>query len=140
MTKKYFTEKEMNDLLVNPNVKSVSKKAITYTDEYRRVFISESEKGKLPRQIFIENGFDIEVIGADRIKKTAYRWRTAYNRSGDLGLIDSRSNASGRPRKKELTLEEKNARLEAQIQLLRAENEFLKKLEMIESGLGRKMS
>ena len=140
MTKKYLTEKEMNNLLMNPNVKSVSEKSITYSDEFRRLFISESEEGKSPRQIFIENGFDLEVIGTDRLKKTAYRWRTAYKNSGVLGLTDSRSNISGRPRKKELTLEEKNARLEAQIQLLRAENEFLKKLDMIERGLGRNMS
>jgi transposase len=137
VTKKYFTEKEMNDLFVNPNVKSVSEKAITYTDEFKRLFISDSEKGKLPRQIFEENGFNTEVIGTDRIKKTANRWRTAYKKSGVLGLSDSRSTPSGRPRKKELTLEEKNARLEAQVQLLKAENELLKKLEMIERGMGR---
>ncbi len=137
MTKKYFTENEGNDLFVNPNVKAVSDKAITYTDEFRRLFISESEKGKLPRQIFEENGFNIEVIGPDRIKKTANRWRTAYKKSGILGLSDSRSNTSGRPLQRELTLQEKNRRLEAQVQLLRAENELLKKLEMIERGMGR---
>lgn len=138
MTKKYFSEKEVNELLINPNVKSVSKKAINYTDEFRRLFISESEKGKVPRQIFKENGFDVEVIGTDRIKKTANRWRTAYEKSGVLGLSDSRSNTPGRSCKKEFTLEERNVRLEAQVQMLRAENEFLKKLEMIERGLGRR--
>jgi len=137
MTNKYFSKKEVNELLINPNVKSVSEKAITYTDEFKRLFISESQKGKLPRQIFEENGFDSEIIGTDRIKKTANRWRTAYKKSGVLGLSDSRSNNSGRPLQKELTLNEKNARLEAQVQLLKAENEFLKKLEMIERGFGK---
>src|SRR4051794_19688655 len=108
MTKKFFTEKEVNDLMVNPNVKSVSKKAITYTDEFKRLFISESDKGKIPRQIFEENGFDSAVIGTDRLKKTANRWRTAYKKFGVLGLSDPRSSTSERPRKKELTLEEKN--------------------------------
>ncbi len=137
MTKSHFTEKEVNDLLINPNVKSVSNKAITYTDEFKILFISESEKGKLPRQIFKENGFNTKVIGTDRIKKTANRWRTAFKKSGVLGLSDSRSNISGRSVQRELTLQEKNRRLEAQVQLLRAENELLKKLEMIERGLGR---
>jgi transposase len=54
-----------------------------------------------------------------------------------LGLRDTRKENSGRPTKKELSLEEKNARLEAQIQLLRAENELLKKLDMMERGLER---
>jgi transposase len=46
-----------------------------------------------------------------------------------------RRDNSGRPTNKEPTIEEKNARLEAQIQLLRAENELLKKLDMMERGL-----
>ena len=89
----------------------------------------------MPRQIFEENGFDIEVIGIVRVQRAASRWRTAYNKSGVLGLRDTRKGNSGRPTKKELSLEEKNARLEAQIQLLRAENELLKKLDMMERGL-----
>ena len=137
MSKKHFTEKEIEILSNNPYVKSVSSKGITYTDEFKRIFIAENENGKLPRQIFEENGFDIEVIGIVRVQRAAYRWRTAYNKSGVLGLRDTRKENSGRPTKKELSLEEKNARLEAQIQLLRAENELLKKLDMMERGLKR---
>lgn len=137
MPKKYFTEKEINNLSTNPYVKSVSTKGITYTDEFKRIFIAENKKGKLPREIFEENGFDVEVIGIVRVQRAASRWRTAYNKSGVLGLKDTRKENSGRPTKKELSLEEKNARLEAQIQLLRAENELLKKLDMMERGLER---
>ncbi len=101
------------------------------------MFIAENENGKLPRQIFEENGFDVEVLGIVRVNRAANRWRTAYNESGVSGLRDLRRENSGRPTKKERTLEDKNARLEAQIQLLRAENELLKKLDMIERGLER---
>ena len=137
MSKKLFTDKEIKILSNNPYVKSVSTKGITYTDEFKRIFISESEHGKLPRQIFEENGFDVDIIGIVRVQKAAYRWRVAYNESGVLGLRDTRKNHSGRPIKRELSLEEKNVKLEAQIQLLRAENELLKKLEMMERGLER---
>ena len=41
---------------------------------------------------------------------------------------------SGRPRERDLTLEEKNARLEAQINLLKAENELLKKIRFGRKG------
>ena len=135
MPKKHFTEKEIEILSNNPYVKSVSSKCITYTDEFKRIFIGENENGKLPRQIFDENGFDIEVVGIVRVQRAASRWRTAYNKSGVLGLRDTRSDNLGRPTQKELSLEEKNARLEAQIQLLRAENELLKKVDMMERGL-----
>jgi transposase len=137
MSKKHFTDKEIKNLSNNPYVKSVSPKGITYSDDFKRVFIAESEKGKLPRQIFEENGFDVEVLGIVRVNRAAYRWRVDYNESGVLGLQDMRKNHSGRPTKRELSLEEKNARLEAQIQLLKAENELLKKLDMMERGLGR---
>jgi transposase len=135
MSKKHFTSKEVKSLSNNPYVKSVSSKGITYTDEFKRIFVVEDEKGKLPRQIFEENGFDVEVLGIVRIQRAASRWRAAYNKSGVLGLRDTRIDNSGRPTKRELSLEEKNAKLEAQIQLLRAENELLKKLDMMERGL-----
>jgi hypothetical protein len=135
MSKKHFTEKEIKNLSSNPNVKSVSSKAITYSEEFKRIFIAEDKNGKLPRQIFEENGFDVDVLGMFRITRAAYRWRTTYNDSGVLGLRDSRKDKSGRPSKKELTLEEKNAKLEAQLQLLKAENELLKKLDMLERGM-----
>ncbi|MGG7620239.1 hypothetical protein [Bacillus coreaensis] len=36
--------------------------------------------GKLPRQIFSENGFDIEVIGLKRIEQSAHKWMKAYKK------------------------------------------------------------
>jgi hypothetical protein len=135
MSKKLFTDKEIKSLSNNPYVKSVSTKGITYTDEFKRIFITESENGKLPRLIFEENGFDVDITGIVRVNRAAARWRATYNESGVLGLRDTRHDNSGRPIKRELSLEEKNAKLEAQVNLLRAENELLKKLDMIERGL-----
>lgn len=48
MTKKLFTEREIQILSRNPYVKYVSQKGITYTDEFKHIFIKENEKGKLP--------------------------------------------------------------------------------------------
>ena len=62
------------------------------------------------------------------------RWREAYKKNGIIGLRDTRAENSGRPRERELTLEEKNARLEAQINLLKAENELLKKIRICRKG------
>ncbi|MFI9225922.1 HTH domain-containing protein, partial [Peribacillus frigoritolerans] len=101
MPKKLFTEKEIEILSNNPYVKSISSKGVTYTDEFKRIFIAENENGKLPRQIFEENGFNIEVIGIVRVQRAASRWRTAYKKSGVLGLRDTRSDNSGRPTQKE---------------------------------------
>ncbi|MFX3673338.1 MAG: HTH domain-containing protein, partial [Paenisporosarcina sp.] len=109
MTKNFLTPNQQNELKKNPYVKAVSEKAITYTDEFRRLFISENEAGKLPRQIFEEAGFDIEMIGMTRVQKSANRWRTAYRSQGVTGLEDTRKYSSGRPLERELSLEEKYA-------------------------------
>lgn len=136
MNTKYFTESEMNSLSNNPYILSVSPTQIMYSDEFKRIFITASEIGESPRQIFIDNGFDVDLIGGSRIRKAAYRWRQAYKKDGVLGL-DTRRGSSSRPPKKVLTLEEKVARMEAQIHLLKAENELLKKLDLLKRGMGK---
>jgi transposase len=138
MSNKIFTEKEIDILNLNQYVKKVSIKGITYTDEFKRIFISENNNGKSTKEIFEENGFDIDILGMDRVKSSGKRWRAAYRENGVYGLKDTRKGNSGRPNEKELSLEEKNARLKIQNNLLKAENELLKKLDMIERRIRKK--
>jgi hypothetical protein len=137
MSKKLFTEKEIKLLSTNSYVKSVSSKGITYSEEFKHLFITENHKGRLPREIFTDAGFDVSILGIRRIKAASTRWRKAYEKDGVLGLKDSRIDHSGRSRKKELSVEGKNKRLEAEINLLKAENELLKKIRMVERGLNK---
>jgi len=127
-----FNEEEIKVLSQNKYVKKVSSKSITYTDEFKRIFICEYEKEKPSREIFETYGFDVNVLGIERVKSAGKRWRKAYRNNGVLGLKDTRKENSGRLREKELSLEEKYERLKAQNNLLKAENELLKKLDMIE--------
>lgn len=135
MSKKLFSKEEIEALSKNKYVKNVSEKGITYTDEFKRLFISENEKGKFPRDIFAECGFDINVIGLNRIKASGGRWRSVFRRNGVTQLQDTRKYNTGRPSEKELTLKEKYEKLQARVKLLQAENELLKKLEMLERGM-----
>ena len=135
MSKKVFTEKEIKQLSTNKYVKSISTKGITYTDEFKHIFITEKEKGNLTRDIFEQCGFDVEVLGMDRVYSASKRWKKAYTMNGIIGLRDTRAENSGRPGERDLTMEEKNARLEAQINLLKAENELLKKIRFAERGM-----
>ncbi|WP_246483954.1 IS3 family transposase [Heyndrickxia vini] len=134
MSKKTFTEKEIKQLKTNKYVKSVSSKGITYTDEFKHIFIEGKEKGKFAREIFEQCGFDVEILGTNRVKSASKRWQKAYKENGIIGLRDTRAENSGRLLKSELTLEEKNARLEAQINLLKAENELFKKDTICRKG------
>ncbi|KKK33090.1 tranposase [Mesobacillus campisalis] len=138
MSKKIFTKKEIEILSKNPYVKSVSPKGITYTDEFKELFIAQNEKGKFPSEIFRDCGFDPEIVGKRRIDSASKRWREAYLMNGVMGLRDTRPGNSGRSRERELSIEEKYARLEAEINLLKAENELLKKIRFAERGMKKK--
>ena len=132
MSKKIFSEKEINELSKNKYVKKVSQKGITYTNEFKLHFIAEYEMGKTPRQIFQDAGFDIQVIGIKRIECASDRWRKSYKEKGVLGLDDKRALNSGRTLNRELTLEEILAKKDAEIEYLKAELELVKKLEVSE--------
>jgi len=133
MSKILFNEKQMKILEKNNNVKAVSTKCITYTNSFKNEFITKSEKVILPRRIFEEAGFDVEILGMKRVEVSAGRWRTKYKK-GEL-LDDSRKGNSGRTLNRELSSDEIIARLQAKNKLLEAENELLKKAELIERGL-----
>mgnify|MGYP001590258453 CR=1 FL=1 len=90
MSNKIFTEKQIKILSNNQYIRNVSTKGITYTDEFKRIFISENENGKLPRAIFENNGFDIDILGIERIKSAGKRWRASYRKEGIIGLSDTK--------------------------------------------------
>lgn len=132
MSKIQFTDDDVLELSKNDFVKNVSNKSITYTNEFKIHFIAEYNNGKSPRQIFIEAGFNIDIIGTKRIECASSRWRKSYEKQGILGLDDSRFNNSGRPRVRQLTAEEIIAKKDAEIKYLKAELELIKKLELEE--------
>ncbi|MGH4123266.1 MAG: IS3 family transposase [Clostridium sp.] len=132
MIRKVFTNEQILALSKNRYIKRVSEKGITYTDEFKSLFVSEHIMEKLTSQIFQDAGFDIEALGTNRIKSFSKRWRKAYKESGELGLRDTRKFSSGRPLKHELTLEEIITRKDAEIEYWKAEAELLKKIELQE--------
>jgi len=138
MSNKIFTKEEIEILAKNKYVKKVSEKGTTYSDEFKQLVISESDKGRPSRKIFEENGFDIDFIGYKRFNSSVARWRQAYKDNGVIGLTDNRKDNKGRPSEKELSIDEKYERLKAQNTLLKAENELLKKLEMMERAARKK--
>ena len=52
MSEKLFISEEIELLSKNKCVKNVTNKSITYTGEFKILFITERSKGKLPIHIF----------------------------------------------------------------------------------------
>ena len=131
MSKILFTDAQVKKLSKNKWIKNISNKAITYTDEFKYKLVKECENyKKFPQDVFKECGIDSEIVGERRISNAAHRWRIQLNSTGEIS--DTRSTKSGNKLKRELSDKEKLERAEAKIKLLEAENELLKKNELIE--------
>jgi hydrogenase maturation factor len=131
MSKILFSEDQVDDLRMNPYVKNVAQKSITYTDEFKELAVKAHCEGKSSRQIFIAAGFRIDVIGSERAKSSLNRWEKMSHR--DVGYTDMRhTNSKGRARSKPRSPEEEVAYLKDKLEYLEQENEFLKKLRAAE--------
>ncbi|HDR8184796.1 TPA: helix-turn-helix domain-containing protein [Bacillus thuringiensis] len=127
MSKLIFNEIQMKQLEKNENVVKVSECSIAYCADFK------IKVGKGPNQIFLESGFNLEVIG----KKTNQRlknWRKTYEQFGEEGLYtEHRGKGSTRhPSTKMLSSDDKLKKAEAHIAFLEAELAFLKKLDKLE--------
>ena len=134
MAKILFTDIQVKKLNKNKWIKNVTNKEITYTDEFKYKLVKECENyKKFPQDVFRECGIDPEIVGKTRIRNAAYKWRKKINSTGEI--TDTRKTNSGNTLKRELSDKEKLERAEAKIKLLEAENELLKKNELIEMGI-----
>lgn len=134
MSKNIYNEFQIKELEKNPNVQSASERSISYRADFKLKAIMDYKSGKLPSQIFIEQGFDLDMIGKEQPKRCLKRWRDTYEKFGEEGFLTERrgKGSAGRPSSKDLSVEEKLRKAEAKIKFLEAENDFLKKLEELE--------
>ena len=132
----YFTKDQVEFLSKNKYVIRVSEKAITYSEEFKNIFICEYENGLTPRAIFEKYGFPFYILGESRINNCSGNWRKQAKR--EEGLSDTRKRHSGRPLKRTLTEEENISRLKNKIAILEQENAYLKKIRLIEKDALRK--
>ncbi len=80
MSKITFDKETIELLNENPYVVKVSEKSITYSDEFKRLFIEEYLKGKTPKIIFNDAGFDTQILGQRRYEQAAARWIRSYRK------------------------------------------------------------
>ena len=124
-------------ILQNKNVLRVGEMQITYCPAFKVEAVRANlMDGKPPQLIFLDAGFDLDLIGHETPKRCLKKWRKVFAQRGEEGLnIDQRGrNSTGRPLERELTVEEQLHRAEARIRRLEEENELLKKFRAIERG------
>ncbi|MFE8701639.1 IS3 family transposase [Cytobacillus sp. FJAT-54145] len=123
MAKNIYTEFQIKELEKNPNIINASDKSISYKAEFKIKAVQEYKLGKGPSQIFIENGFNLEIIGKDQPKRCLSRWRETFERFGEEGFLTERrgKGSTGRPSSRTLSVEDKLKKAEARIKFLEAE-------------------
>ena len=135
-----FNKVQIKVLENNPNVKQVSERSIAYHPDFKLKAVKENQTGKGPTQIFIDHGFNVDMIGSDKPKECLKRWRKTYEVYGKDGFYTERrgKGSTGRPTSKEESQEDRLKKAEARIKYLEAELEFLKKLDELERQASKK--
>lgn len=126
----YFTEDQIKHLRMNPYVKNVSEKAITYTEEFKEIFLAKYKQGMSPLAILRDLQFDVVALGESRITNLSNRIRKQSLRVE--GFEDARKDNTGRPSTKELSIEETIKRKNDEIEYLKQKVEFLSDLRRLE--------
>ncbi len=129
MSKRIFTEEQIDDLLRNKNIKRCSERSITFSTDFKTNAVKLYEQGLTSTEIFRQAGFDLNMTGRDTPKDCLRRWNKIVRKKGLKGLSEVRGKKSrGRPKTKNLTKTDTIKRLEAEVAYLKLENDFLAKL------------
>ena len=78
MSKKVFTNEEMDMLRSNPYTYAVTPHILSFTKEFKELFWKEYQAGKVPRQILEKHGYPADVLGKERIWGIAHTIKGQY--------------------------------------------------------------
>ena len=129
MTRKLFTEEEIEILKKNKYVGNVTEKAITYTAEFKEEYIGLILTGNNRSEAIRKLGFDPKILGRERVRSLNRRMKRKI-RNGET-YEDKRTTNSGRRKTKNLedmTEIEQIEYLKHENLVLKAENDLLKKM------------
>lgn len=90
--KKYYSEYVIKLLIKNINIEKITNNSIVSTKEFKLHAVRENlEKGRFPKDIFLEAGIDLKIIWFDKPKDCLKRWRKIYLKQGEASLVSKSS-------------------------------------------------
>lgn len=129
MSKKVFTNQEVEMLRNNSFTYAVTPNTLSFTRAFKELFWEEYQTGSPPRQILEKYGYPSDVLGKQRIWGIAHTIKSQYY--SPEGLREGTSpkiTASGTD---DMATKESIRQLQSEVQYLRQEIEFLKKISSI---------
>ena len=134
-----FTDEEVKVLRENKYTAFVSNSSIRFTLEFKEMFLQKKTEGVPARRIFLEAGYDVDILGTSRIKNISKR--IPKEASAPCGLHEGyhihrkRHEDAGYSR---MAPEEAMAAMQLEIVYLRQELDFIKKIIKTDSTGGQK--
>jgi len=137
MQKRKFTEEQRIELQKNPNVKKVTSVGVLYGETFKKEALELYEKGITPIDIFIQAGFNIEIIGKENPSKILSKWRCGIGyRPNQINNELSNKHHIKLNTNKCTYSDKEIKKILARNRYLEAENDFLKKLKALEDNFG----
>ena len=82
MSKRRFTKEQIDELLKNPNIETCSEKSISYSKNFKELAIKQKQEGFSNMKIFIQAGFDVDLIGREIPDYCLHRWLKVFRNKG----------------------------------------------------------
>lgn len=131
MSKKVFTNEEIEMLRSNPYTYTITPHILSFTKEFKELFWKEYQAGAVPRQILEQYGYPAEVLGKERIWGIAHAIKKQYYSEEGLheGSLQRKKSSDDSP----ATAQEALVKLQHEMEYLKQEVEFLKKISSARS-------
>ena len=131
MSRKFFTEEQIEALRQNPYVYSVSRSNLVLRKSFKEIFYTEYMEGAYPKDIFKKYGFDPAVLGEMRIGGITQHIKKEYAKYGcfyEGRRPSDRFGSAAKPKP-----EDDIKALRHEVEYLRQEVEYLKKISAIKN-------
>jgi hypothetical protein len=133
---KKFTPEQMECLAANPFTYKVTALRISYTLEFKNLFLARYESGEPIKDIFAGLGYDIEILGENRVYNLASRLLNQIK----TGKILTEGSPHSKPEKpvnvdyNTMPAQQSVAAMQREIAYLRQQVEFLKKITELDNS------
>lgn len=121
-----FTKEQIEILRGNPYVRNVCDCSVSFTSEFKKEFMRlYREELMAPFDILSQMGIDYYILGSSRVQGITNNLKKEYKRQGFV--TETRKNKS-QETFRELPPDQEIKRLRMEVEYLRQEQEFLKKI------------
>lgn len=139
MARKSFTSEEKETLRANPYTSTVTDRQISFTAAFKSAFWEAECSGMKPKQIFMQLGYDPEILGTNRVASVAASIRKEVKQDGGFHT-GRRPWGSVAAENADSDLQKKVEELQARVDLLEHQMNFLKKVTPVRVGRSQEIS